>query len=84
MKKIIIAMCLFLIISIALVSCGRNNNKDSKDTTDTKKSEGTMTDTATDTMKNDGMITDTGRDTNIVDNVESMIEGVESDIMGTN
>ena len=77
-------MCLSLILVVALVSCERNNNNDSKDTTDTKKSEGTMTNTATDTMKNDGMITDTGSDTNIVDNVESMIDGIGSDIAGTN
>lgn len=74
MKKIIIAMCLSLIIVITLVSCGRNNNNDSKESTST----------TTDTMKNDGMITDTGRDTNIVDNVESMIGGIESDIKDTN
>ena len=37
----------------------------------------------TDTTKNDGMITETGTDTNIVDRAESMIDGIESDVMQT-
>ena len=37
---------------------------------------------ATDTTKNDGMITETGTDTNIADRARSMVDGVESDIMG--
>lgn len=64
MKKIIAALCLTLILSISLVSCGGNKNDNN----------------GTDTTKNDGMITETGSDTNIVDRARSMVDGVENDI----
>ena len=83
MKKIIFALAVCLILTIALVSCGRNNNKDSKDTTDTKKNEQTMTSTVTDTQKNDGMITETGTDTNIIDRAEEVVTDVVSDVFRT-
>ena len=83
MKKFIFALSICLILAIALVSCGRNNNNDSKETTDTKKNEQTMTNAATDTKKNDGMITETGIDTNIIDKAETIVTDVVSDIWGT-
>ena len=83
MKKFIFALSICLILAVALVSCGRNNNNDSKETTDTKKNEQTMTSTVTDTQNNDGMITETGTDTNIIDRAENVVTDVVSDIMGT-
>ena len=83
MKKFIFALSICLILAIALVSCGRNNNNDSKETTDTKKNEQTMTSTVTDTQNNDGMITETGTDTNIIDRAENVVTDVVSDILGT-
>ena len=46
MKKILLALCLALILSISLASCGGNNDK--KDT-DTTKNDGMITETGTDT-----------------------------------
>ena len=66
MKKAIAALCLALALSLSIVSCGRSNDDNS----------------GTDTTKNDGMITETGTDTNIVDRARSMVNGVESDMMG--
>lgn len=84
MKKIIFTLSICLILAIALVSCGKNNNNDSKDTTtDTKRNEQTTNNTTTDTKKNDGMITDSGTGTNIIDRAENVITDVVSDVFGT-
>ena len=72
MKKIIIALTIALLLIISLISCGGNNNDNNNNDKD-----------STGTQENEGMITETGTDTNIIDNVESMFDTVESDIMET-
>ncbi len=64
MKKTIAALCLTLILSLSLVSCGGDNNKDT-DTTN----EGMITDTGTDTN-----IVDRAR--SMVDGAQSGIGGM--------
>lgn len=65
MKKTIAALCLTLILSLSLISCGGNNDDKDTDTTN----EGMITETGTDTN-----IVDRAR--SMVDGVESGIDGM--------
>lgn len=69
MKKLIIALLITATLLALLASCTGNGSGNGSDTTDTK---------------NPGKVTETGSDTNIIDRVESGMDDIESDILGTN
>ena len=67
MKKIIIALLVLSVFAITLASCSCEGMTGNSESTDTQKKE------TTDTRESAGSITETGTDTNIVDRVESMV-----------
>ena len=72
MKKIIIALLMATLLTMALVSCSCEGMGNGGNGTDTNKKD------TTDTTNSAGSITETGTDTNIVDRVESMITGSDT------